>query len=61
VKGKFKFDKLIIVNAEDLAKTKFACMWDHHHNIIQMKPTYDTDKKTLTIAAIDLIEFGRFR
>lgn len=43
-------DKLIIVNAEDLKDTSFACSIDHKFDIEQLDISYDVNKKTLTIS-----------
>ena len=43
------FDKLVLVNAEDLEHVDFACMISTHFEVTPMNVTYDKEKKTLTI------------
>lgn len=49
----FKIDKLIILNAEDLKDTNFACaMLTSASQMTTLKATYDGPTKTLTISPI---------
>ena len=57
------FQKLVILNAEDLANTDFACYLDSTFNPHVLQYSYDDVKKTLTIAPNDIgasVEFNDF-
>lgn len=56
-----QFEKLVIVDAEDLSDTDFACYFTPKLEIVQMQLYYDKVKKALHIIPKDKIKFSDFK
>ena len=61
----YSFNKIVILNAEDISSTNFACYVDEENNApTPLQAVYDPERKTLNISAgetLDPIKFSKFK